>query len=656
MVLIFVTFIVITTLKKNNKKMMLPGDCTANSTDDRHQLLCTIWASFSDADRTFLVDRHLSLTNTPTKETESMNKEDDPESLPESKAQPPSTIASTGYKKSRLNNIVRQHTAEINLLRTQSLNTQSENRGEQPSASTGYKKERLAIRKSTIASTGYKKERLARLARQHSESAQQESIQHTTNNALRTQSLNTPKKRRLSTLIRKNSGRRLSTLLTMNTPQTTSSSSTRSKQLSRMNTTSSSTTSNEANLGDQLDESQQDDIVYHILTQQVILEHAIRDGGYHGYLMTRVFPYFSPQPVSQRAKIMEILIMILVCLNVAVVVISTEVDYFATSQTFEIFEIFSFITFSVEYVLRLWVCVLDEKYAKDGPVLGRLKYILSYNALIDLIALIPSLIEWSSKNGPTGVGTGLRLWRVVRIMKLEHYSKAFATLRGGFDQQGNLWRLVLIYPCVALILFSTLLSFTETLSNGASVETAIHFSSIPRAMFPTLLMLSGEAPLLDFTPGGQVIVSCLSIFSLVIMATATGILASGFETAMRQTKEASTALDHTRRALRRHIKNEAKSQRLLVKQQTMKRQEREKEEERKSSSLVDTSIQRRRNQSLTFADGQNRIITGGQDTCSSESSMSDSDEEDESDEENGSDDGLWHGIGGRQNTSKVVEI
>jgi voltage-gated potassium channel len=530
--------------------MMLPGDCTANSTDDRHQLLCTIWASFSDADRTFLVDRHLSLTNTPTKETESMNKEDDPESLPESKAQPPSTIASTGYKKSRLNNIVRQHTAEINLLRTQSLNTKSE------------KKERL----STIASTGYKKERLARLARQHSESAQQESIQHTTNNALRTQSLNTPKKRRLSTLIRKNSGRRLSTLLTMNTPQTTSSSSTRSKQLSRMNTTSSSTTSNEANLGDQLDESQQDNIVYHILTQQMILEHAIRDGGYHGYLMTRVFPYFSPQPVSQRAKIMEILIMILVCLNVAVVVISTEVDYFATSQTFEIFEIFSFITFSVEYVLRLWVCVLDEKYAKDGPVLGRLKYILSYNALIDLIALIPSLIEWSSKNGPTGVGTGLRLWRVVRIMKLEHYSKAFATLRGGFDQQGNLWRLVLIYPCVALILFSTLLSFTETLSNGASVETAIHFSSIPRAMFPTLLMLSGEAPLLDFTPGGQVIVSCLSIFSLVIMATATGILASGFETAMRQTKEASTALDHTRRALRRHIKNEAKSQNVELNQ------------------------------------------------------------------------------------------
>ena len=71
-------------------------------------------------------------------------------------------------------------------------------------------------------------------------------------------------------------------------------------------------------------------------------------------------------------------------------------------------------------------------------------------------------------------------------------------------------------------------------------------------------------------------------------------------------------------------------------------------------TVRDTSIQRRKNQSLTFADGQNRIITGGQD--SSELSMSDSDEEDETDEEDGSDDGLWHGIGGRQNTSKVVHV
>ena len=93
---------------------------------------------------------------------------------------------------------------------------------------------------------------------------------------------------------------------------------------------------------------------------------------------------------------------------------------------------------------------------------------------------------------------------------------------------------MLIYPAVAWIVFATLLSFTETVENGANLETAEHFKSVPRALFPVLLMLSGEMPLIDFTPGGQIVVALLALFSLVIMATATGILASGFEEAMRE--------------------------------------------------------------------------------------------------------------------------
>tara|TARA_B100000795_G_C22717596_1_gene406110 strand:+ start:227 stop:445 length:219 start_codon:yes stop_codon:yes gene_type:complete len=71
-------------------------------------------------------------------------------------------------------------------------------------------------------------------------------------------------------------------------------------------------------------------------------------------------------------------------------------------------------------------------------------------------------------------------------------------------------------------------------------------------------MMSGEAPLLDFTWMGQIVVSMLSIFSLVIMATATGILASGFESAMRDESRVKGMLEKTRKVLRRHIKQEAK--------------------------------------------------------------------------------------------------
>ena len=110
-----------------------------------------------------------------------------------------------------------------------------------------------------------------------------------------------------------------------------------------------------------------------------------------------------------------------------------------------------------------------------------------------------------------------------------------------------------VVPCCAPVhqhSFLFCVCLTQALSSNFSFS----------AMFPTLLMLSGEAPLLDFTPAGQVIVSLLSIFSLVIMATATGILASGFESAMREAKEKDQTLEHTRRVLRRHLKKEARIQ------------------------------------------------------------------------------------------------
>ena len=268
---------------------------------------------------------------------------------------------------------------------------------------------------------------------------------------------------------------------------------------------------------------EQDEIVYNLLTQQMILEHTSQFG-MCGRLMTKVYPYFSPEPVSRRAKMMEMFIMVLVVVNVAMVVVATELELTLPSSHYllvfvDAFELFSFAIFALEYVLRMWVCILDEKYAREGVIMGRLQYLISYNSIIDLVALIPTIVEFATNNNRGLSGTGIRLWRVIRIMKLEHYSSAFLTLRGGFEQQGHLWRLVLIYPCVAWVIFAALLTFTETLENGADVNTAHYFTSIPRSMFPVLLMLSGEAPLLDFTPSGQIVAGALSIFSMLIMAT-----------------------------------------------------------------------------------------------------------------------------------------
>lgn len=74
------------------------------------------------------------------------------------------------------------------------------------------------------------------------------------------------------------------------------------------------------------------------------------------------------------------------------------------------------------------------------------------------------------------------------------------------------------------VVSSTLLFYTE--KNNPALGH--HYQSIPQAMFPTLLMLTGEYPLADFTATGQVIAGAIAIVAVAIFAVPTGVLGSGF--------------------------------------------------------------------------------------------------------------------------------
>ncbi|MBU1822868.1 MAG: ion transporter, partial [Bacteroidetes bacterium] len=57
------------------------------------------------------------------------------------------------------------------------------------------------------------------------------------------------------------------------------------------------------------------------------------------------------------------------------------------SALFVDFEIFSVVVFTIEYLLRVWACVESEKYRH--PFWGRVRFIFSAWALVDLLAILP---------------------------------------------------------------------------------------------------------------------------------------------------------------------------------------------------------------------------------------------------------------------------
>ena len=81
-------------------------------------------------------------------------------------------------------------------------------------------------------------------------------------------------------------------------------------------------------------------------------------------------------PGDDDSHTLDSFIIILIALCVVAVMLETEP---ATAEQYEgafwVFEVFSSIFFTIEYVLRLWVCTEDERYRH--PVWGRLRYALT---------------------------------------------------------------------------------------------------------------------------------------------------------------------------------------------------------------------------------------------------------------------------------------
>ena len=107
---------------------------------------------------------------------------------------------------------------------------------------------------------------------------------------------------------------------------------------------------------------------------------------------------------------LAIALMILIVANGLVVMLETvkflEERY---SDIFYGFEIFSVTIFSIEYLLRVWVADVDPKY--KSPIKGRLRYMLSPMALIDLAAILPFYL-------PLAVTLDLRVLRLLRLFRL----------------------------------------------------------------------------------------------------------------------------------------------------------------------------------------------------------------------------------------------
>jgi voltage-gated potassium channel len=257
---------------------------------------------------------------------------------------------------------------------------------------------------------------------------------------------------------------------------------------------------------------------------------------------TRVYDLLNAHDGGQTVleRLIDWFLIGLVLLNTAAVVFesvkSLDTRYHALFVGIELASVY---LFTFEYVLRVWTSVEDPRYRQ--PWRGRLRFIFSPLALIDLAAILPFYF-------PIGLLDlrFLRLARLLRLLKVARYVRALHVI--GHVVRRKRAELVVALGVIGLMLL-LVSSLMYTIESEAQPDK---FGSIPDTMWWGVATLTtvGYGDVFPITPAGKVLSSVIAVLGLGLFAIPTGILASGFSEQLQEEHavEATTPCLHCAQA------------------------------------------------------------------------------------------------------------
>ncbi len=181
--------------------------------------------------------------------------------------------------------------------------------------------------------------------------------------------------------------------------------------------------------------------------------------------------------------------------------------------------------FSAEYLLRIWAAAALAAPTGHQRLNARLNYIFSPTGIIDLTAILPSLL-------PLFFGgmdlRWLRVLRLARLFKLSHYTSALEDLVAAVVHERRSFMATLYLLVLAIMVSSTSIYVFE------QDYQPDHFGSIPQSMWWSFITLTtvGYGDVVPVTIAGRIVAGFTALMGVCVVALLTGIVATGFANQM----------------------------------------------------------------------------------------------------------------------------
>ncbi len=209
-------------------------------------------------------------------------------------------------------------------------------------------------------------------------------------------------------------------------------------------------------------------------------------------------------------------IYVLIVLNIVALILESYEPFRARHGFgFQVFEIFSIVIFTIEYLARVYVSNIKGT--------GRRNFAFSFYGVIDLLAILPFYLPFIFTFDLRVIRI-LRIFKFIRIFKLGRFNRSFKTISAVIKDTKEELIVTLFIAFVLLLISSTLMYYAE------SVAQPDKFQSIAHSFWWAIATLTtvGYGDVYPVTTFGKFLSSIIALIGIGFVALPTGIISSAF--------------------------------------------------------------------------------------------------------------------------------
>ena len=220
-------------------------------------------------------------------------------------------------------------------------------------------------------------------------------------------------------------------------------------------------------------------------------------------------------------NIFDGIIISLIIVNVITVIAETFTLPALLRDILYYIEIISIVVFTIEYIARVYTS--DLLYSNISPMRARIKYIFSFMALIDLLAILPFYLPFIIPID-LRVLRMLRMVRLFRVFKVNRYTNALTSIGAVFKEKKNQLLSSIFVVMVLMVIASVLMYNIENEVQPEAFSNAFSALWWAVATFTTV----GYGDVYPITTAGKILSALIDFLGIALVAVPTGIISAGF--------------------------------------------------------------------------------------------------------------------------------